>query len=297
MIMVSKMIKKIIKRGVSKCYSRFRLRPSRSKEECVLLEASRARCDISSLAGQAAAEMAILGTLILICFSVLLTYGQRLDVQQQLKMEAFRRALQKAYERNSSVSYTMEKDVRLFSLFGGFGEGQGSTLNSTASVMWQKGFAGEQGTTNQTSFAFYQINDEIIGNENTGLPRYEKTVIGHQGNESDVMVPVSVWKEDARKIVRFSSTSGKEEEKNTGTIINTQDSDFSETVRRQLYVRWDRAETDARNRFNTPNYRYEGTYGGPYEHGAYYNQAINRTEYSAGAAGTTIHRHREWTTD
>ena len=54
--------------------------------------------------GQAVAELAIFGSLILLVFSIILMYGQRLETQQQVKMEAFRKALQKAYDRNGSVS-------------------------------------------------------------------------------------------------------------------------------------------------------------------------------------------------
>jgi len=163
--------------------------------------------------GQAAVELAILGSLILLAVSTLLIYGQRLELQQQLKMEAFRKALQKAYQRNSSVTYTLKKDSRFFNLMAGFGQGQASTLGASASAMWQKGAPGASGAKGQTqaSFAYYQINDEMVGIQDTGgdimLPRYNRTTIDSDGAISGEMtVPVSVYKEERVSTEDYSSS-------------------------------------------------------------------------------------------
>ena len=77
--------------------------------------------------GQAAAELAILGVLVIVAFSYIMNFGQSLGSQQQTKMEAFRRALQKAYIRNASASFTLKKDVSAASVNSGFFQGQGLT--------------------------------------------------------------------------------------------------------------------------------------------------------------------------
>jgi len=264
--------------------------------------------------GQSAAEMAIFGSLILICFSVLLTYGQRLDAQQQIKMEAFRKALQKAWDINSSVSYTVEKDHRFFNLMGGFGQGQPSSLSASASVMWQKGASGSQGTTDDTSFSFYEINDQMIGSETTGLPRYDKTVIGHDGTPTtSVNVPAGVWKKEIVKVTGYDSTAIKDEA-DGGVITNIQESDLGETVITRLYTRFDKAETDAGEAINVPEYVYADSANNTYEYegdtitvtpplnaessqGAYDDEDINRIKYSKDEVGAIIHKQRTWTTE
>jgi type II secretory pathway pseudopilin PulG len=262
--------------------------------------------------GQAAVELAIFGTLILLVFSVLLMYGQRLDSQQQVKMEAFRRALQKAYERNGSVSYTLKKESRAFNLFSGFGQGQPATVGSSASVLWQKGMSGNQGSDKAESFAYYAINDNEIGSkgDGTGLPRYPKQQWTATGGQMLVYVPVSVWSEEQIRKEEYSGTM-KKEESPTGGIINTRTSDLKDTVNVTLDTRIDNS-TDKDLWDNTvppPEYVYEGeTYEvegedrqvegiGTASLGAYSRDDINRIDYSTDKVGTTIHRERSWQSD
>jgi hypothetical protein len=239
--------------------------------------------------------MAILGSLILLCFSTLLTFGQRLEEQQNVKMEAFRYALQKAWNKNSSVSYTYRKDGRFFNLNSGFGQGEPSGLSSTANVMWQKGNAGSQGATEDNAFAYYRINDQELE-----MNRHSKDVIAHDGSHSDVKVPESVYKEQERRLTNYSTTVSKNETPD-GTITNTKTSDLQDTNTLKLYTRWDDSESDARYgpgnpRYVAPSYRYPNPAGSSYTQGAKYNPATNRIEYSSTATGTTIHKQRTWTT-
>lgn len=276
-------------------------------------------------AGQAAAELAILGTLVLLCFSTLLIYGQRLEEQQTVKMEAFRKALQKSYERNSSVSYTLKKDTRFFNLLGSFGEGEASNVSSTASVMWQKGTAGLQGTKDDASFAYYQVNDQMVGDVVTGLPRYNKTVIDYTGKKNEnVKVPSDVWREESKKQTAYSLFSRKQED-NSGTIVNTKQANLQESSTTQVFTRFDYSERDARKGpgeggYVLPKYAYEG---GSYEHegdtiavnapahnissqGAFYidpnlsenadKPNTNRYEYRSDAVGAQNIKQRTWQT-
>ncbi len=260
--------------------------------------------------GQAMVELAILGSLILLILSALLTYGQRLTAQQQIKMEAFRKALTRAYQRNSSVSYTLKRDTRFSNLLGGYREGQHSGLGASASVMWVKGTPGLQGTKGDNSFAFYEINDVMIGDLNEGLPRYSKTVYTRTGSREEIKAPVSIWKEDVEKHTTYSTQSKRKEEKEKEKepqIINTAVADLKETIKTRLYTRFDKSETDPNKPRIPPSYVYEGQsygdqtivfyppiYQGAYEQGAYENK-INRIEYRQGS-GENIHYERTWKT-
>ncbi len=248
--------------------------------------------------GQAAAEMAILGTLLILAFSVLLTYGQRLSGQQQTKMEAFRNALSTAFKKNSSVSYSFRKDVRFHNAMGGFGEGQGSSLSASASVMWQKGMAGEQNTVNLTAFAFNNINNNEIEME-----RVKKRIIGYDGSQSDVWVPLSAWNENGIRTTDYAVTNQKQEATG-GTITNRQVADLKDTSTSKLYLRRDTSVSDARKGpgdagYYPPSYDYNCQDCAPKinSYGAYYNPANNRIEYKTDSEGHNVHMERAWQTD
>lgn len=162
--------------------------------------------------GQAVAELAILGTLIIAAFAYIMSFGQSLSAEQQIKMEAFRRAMQKAYLRNGSVDFTLKKYSRSASVNAGFLQGQGTTPQASGKVMWQKGQAGDFKSDDQSSFNFWQVNDTLtVGQDQYGLPRYIKTIVNNDGSEKDVFVPVSVYKEDATRIENYSFDSTKQE--------------------------------------------------------------------------------------
>ena len=261
---------------------------------------------------QAAVELAIFGSLILLAFSVVLMYGQRLDTQQHVKMEAFRRALQKAYERNGSVSYTLKKEGRSFNLFGGFGQGQPSTESATASVMWQKGMPGPQGNKEGESYAYYRINEQEIGDkgDGTGLPRYPRPQKDINGHDTTVWVTPSIWTEDNLRSEVYSSGVEKKESPQGG-IINTRVSDLQDTIQTTLHLRVDTSKADATDPKNPPlpSYYYEGqTYTDPdmgeqtvtsipaVSLGAYVRDDLS-IDYNQNKTGTTIHRARQWQTD
>lgn len=266
--------------------------------------------------GQAAVELAIFGSLILVAFSVLLMYGQRLESQQQVKMEAFRKALQKAYQHNGSVNYTFKKEARSFNLFGGFGQGQPSTVSSTASVLWQKGMPGPQidprDEDKQESYSYYAINDNEIKFDN--YPKLQRNLMG---KDVTVWVPASVYSEDQIRTETFTAAVRKQE--NAQQIVNVKSSDLSDTIDTTLHVRVDTSyDSNPHDKeAPLPRYVYEGhsyeyeegecTYGGdctqtirpvaPVSLGAYARDDINRIDYSRDRVGTTIHKERSWETD
>lgn len=104
--------------------------------------------------GQATTELAIFGSLILVCFAILISYGQNMQEQQILQQQAFRKALQKAYNENAFVSYNITKNPRTVNIFGNYGEGGRSSTGAGASVNWCLGEPEDK--------SYYQINEDEI---------------------------------------------------------------------------------------------------------------------------------------
>ncbi|MBI4707609.1 MAG: hypothetical protein HY761_06760 [Candidatus Omnitrophica bacterium] len=191
---------------------------------------------------QSVVELAVLSSMMLLGASLLLSFGQRLEMQQKLKMDAFRIAMQKAYEKNGTVSYTIKKDARFFNLLGGFGQGQPSTIGASASLMWQKGMPGPQGVDNDASYAFYEINGQPLGNADTGLARKKKEVVGFDGSKREITAPESIWKEERRVVEKYDSYAKREENLPAGNGIRTsKKSELTSNIETKIYTRFDKA--------------------------------------------------------
>ncbi len=247
------------------------------------------------LNGQAALELTIFCTLILLAFSTLLMYGQRMMAQQQLKMETFRNALGKAYDKNASVSITAKKDLRTYNLMGPFGQGQVTTVGASATAMWQKGLGGRSGSDgDKTQFAYYKLN-----NEEFRLSHRDKDIISLDGSPQTVSVPISVWREETTRHEQYSSGVSKEEQQGQ-PYKNTQVANLTDTTDTRLYVRFDKSYDDDPEHSGDsasilPDYSDEGFL--QREQGAYYNETTQRVEYSTEAAGNTVRREKEWETN
>ena len=279
-----------------------------------------------SLKGQAAVELAVFGFLIVVAFSVLVLYGQQLALQQQLKMEAFRRAMKMAHYKNSSVSYTIKKDTRFIDIVGGFGKGQATAVGGSAMVMWQKGIPGlhEKKSKDFTSYAYYVINDQSMGDAD-GLERYDKNTKGFDGSEQKIKTPFSVWKEEIERFEDYNTSVIKNETKSDkpkkipSKIINTRISNLKDTITTKLYLRKD--ISDPPDAWTTPNPVYVNSTAVPTaKQGAvivmpgdratvdddgvtkYTDMNLgdtdpNRVAYTTLGVGTTVYREREWGTD
>jgi len=203
--------------------------------------------------GQAPIEMAIFGTLILLCLGAFLSYAQRFDAQQQVMMETFRKALNAAYSNNNSVTYTYNKPVRFANLFGGYKEGQSSAVRSASLVMWVKGTAGPSGTKGEISQGYYQF-----GNQALLLPQHPKEVFTIRGDTTEVKVTEGVWKQDVQKEISYRGNIEKNES-STG-ITNSRNASLNEQDTIVLHTRWDKAKSDPRERWddptNVPDYEY-----------------------------------------
>jgi hypothetical protein len=172
--------------------------------------------------------------------------------------------------------------------------------------MWQKGYAGEQDSDDEQQFAYYQVNENFIGEVETDsnstdivLPRYEKISTGFDGSNQTIKVPVSVWKEVIKKQDSYNASVTRNEA--AGRIVSSKTSTLGETIDTKLRVRFDKSTDEAPWDTYTPPPEYiydtDSTISEvePIAQGAYYNQSTNRIDYREGAGGT-IQRTRTWTT-
>lgn len=204
----------------------------------------------SNRRGQSAMELAILGTLILIGFASVMAYGQKLYGINQAKMEAFRKAMSKAWVMNANASYTLKKNTREAALESGYGHGGPGTNQSSASVMWVKGKSGYESFVDtlgeeQGSFNYYEYNGQTLGDAQFGLPGHETTTVGYDGSEKTVLTPESVYTdnevrtEDYRGTLSNNATIIKEE--TNSNIKITKGANVTDSGSGTFKARWDSA--------------------------------------------------------
>ncbi|MGE5309370.1 MAG: hypothetical protein ACM3OC_09815 [Deltaproteobacteria bacterium] len=92
--------------------------------------------------GQSVTELATFGSILLLVTMYLLRYGLQYNYQQDVQMEAFRRALAKEFSRtdeidqNSGSVVHLVKDSKMIDPTNPFGTGSVSTLRGSADVVW-----------------------------------------------------------------------------------------------------------------------------------------------------------------
>ncbi|MFA5286836.1 MAG: hypothetical protein WC394_01010 [Candidatus Omnitrophota bacterium] len=209
--------------------------------------------------GQAAAELAILGVLALLAFSFVMNFGQSLGRAQQVRMESFRKALRKAYDKNGSVSYTLRKNVNMASVNSGFFQGQDSAAENTGSVTWSKGLSGPSGTTDEGSYAYWQINRNLPIEPGY----YKEYQYGPTGSRSDekIKIPVSVYKVDEIRRVDYTYNLEKRESSGNDSAIDySKRATLVDTSTGLLYTRIDKNidKNPGDDNVPTPHYQVRG---------------------------------------
>ena len=163
--------------------------------------------------GQAVTEMAIFGSVIFLCFGVLLSYAHNFTEQQALQQQSFRMALQH-YEDNGFISYNIIKHYNMPNLGGAFRQGERGSVSAGNSVSW---YIGEP-----ESRSFYQINEDL-----KEIPRHEK---------DDVDTPDEVWNIETDSQAGYSANELKQE--NTERIRTTRSSSNKDDVTTRLKIRY-----------------------------------------------------------
>ena len=85
---------------------------------------------------QAATELAVLGSLIIVAFSFLIQYSEKINRQQSNIQQTFRAALGEARGANSSASYTKVAFRRMPNVSNPMELGQQQNFSSSSNVLW-----------------------------------------------------------------------------------------------------------------------------------------------------------------
>ena len=180
--------------------------------------------------GQSALEVTIFGILLVIILYGMVSYAQRLSYLQQVKMRTFRAALNKAYEKNGVANFLNRHNAVLISQESYF-KGHPAAVDSTASVLWQKGISGSKDTTDEQANTYIQSTRQ--GQDlSIAIPidTENRTYINFDGTNRTVKTPYGVWKEDklweeyyGSKVEKKESASGINYNKYGSTTVNADD--------------------------------------------------------------------------
>ena len=177
---------------------------------------------------QATTELAIFGSLILVIFGALLSYGQRLNEEQAVAMDAFRYAVQRAGTDNGFVSYSVIRNKNLYDLMGSFLNPQSSSFSGSSTVLWAKGEASNK--------SYYRINDD----EKEMQSIKKKT--GDQDEDGDDIkkdYPVEVWDTETSDETGYAENYNKTE--GAEGITTTQEGFLRDKIKVTLKTRYDQS--------------------------------------------------------
>jgi len=197
--------------------------------------------------GQAALEVTIFGILFVLIIYGMVSYGQRLSYQQQVRMEGFRAALKRAYDNNGVASYLLKKNERLASAQHGFLEGTPARVDGMAAIMWQKGISGPANTTDEQGH-FYTKVDDFEGFE---AEMTNKTYVDYDGTKRTVKTPHDIWEEDLKWEANYKNTLKKDE--SASGISYDKNVRLDETVKHTFHWGFDKAEYNP-NKLWVPQY-------------------------------------------
>lgn len=88
---------------------------------------------------QTATEFAVLGALVILAFSFLINYSEKLNRQQSYIMQTFRAALKEARNANNAASYTRVAFRRMPNVDNPMELGQLQSFSNTSNVLWADG--------------------------------------------------------------------------------------------------------------------------------------------------------------
>ncbi|MFA4853984.1 MAG: hypothetical protein WC616_01355 [Candidatus Omnitrophota bacterium] len=245
--------------------------------------------------GQAVAEMAIFGTLILLIFGVLLSFMQQFNDRQYTQMEAFRRALEKANSYTSgaedgsgaSVQYTLVQNRHQINLAGGYKQGSNVTQTGSANVYWAipksaKGSSAE-------SLLVFRINeDEGEIKYNDYIPEAHRR-IDEDGKERSTYWVLETQNMNTDSDTLFNETNVKSED--TYAITNRRVSRLKDDIVTAVPYRIVEKSTSGSDYKKTIE---EGTLYQVQQ--GVYRDSDGQYKYSQGTTGNEVTREKTWVT-
>lgn len=245
--------------------------------------------------GQAVAEMAIFGTLILFVFGVLLSFVQQLNDRQYVQMEAFRRALEKAnsYIGNAddgsgaSVQYTLAQNRHQINLAGGYKQGSNITQTGSANVYWAIPKS-EKGSSADSLLVFRVNEDEGVFKYNDFIPEAHRKTDA-EGKERPTYWVLQPESMNTDSDTLFNETNVKSED--TYAITNKRVSSLKDDIVTAIPYKIVEKRTSDSDYENTieEGILYEVKQGVYLDSGGQY-------KYSQGAVGNEVVREKTWVT-
>jgi hypothetical protein len=241
--------------------------------------------------GQSVVELAIMGGIILMLFGIILSHIQRLNDQQYVEMETFRRALEKANTyrgvnsegAGASVQLTQMQNRRHSDLSPEFRKGSPSSAGHSANVFWAVPKVGEE----PDNLIVYKINeDEEVFKYNDLVPKVEVD----KGEEQPYSFRIETTTVDSD--TDFTETTRKQE--TPGALTTTRESSLEDVVNTRITYTV-RIKDNDNNPDNDPILK------GPLElvdktQWLYRDAKDGQYKYSEQATGNTVERGRSWTT-
>lgn len=171
---------------------------------------------------QAVAEMAIFGSVVLVLVGVVISYVQKLNDQQCLEMESFRRSLQRANTFQSeesespgaSVQMVQIENTRQADIMGEFAKGTTQTQDNQTNVFWAV----------PTEGAYYNSGEEALPKD---------LVLGRINEDEQEVDPFPLeFYVNSSSDIAFAEDAVKSE--NPGSIDNARFSDRQEILLTQI---------------------------------------------------------------
>jgi hypothetical protein len=106
---------------------------------------------------QAVLELAILGSLIIAAFAILISYSEKYNREQSYMQQTFRATLKKAKELNNSVSWAAMDLRRMPNVTSPMEIGQLQQFSSSSSILWTDGKKPATGESSKAK-SYYQFN-------------------------------------------------------------------------------------------------------------------------------------------
>lgn len=244
--------------------------------------------------GQAVAEMAIFGTLILLIFGVLLSFIQQFNDRQYVQMEAFRRALEKANSyigdaedgAGASVQYTLAQNRHQMNLSGGYKQGSNVTQTGSANVYWAIPKSAKGSSAD--SLLIFRINeDEGQFKYNDFIPEAHRRIDG-DGNERPAYWVLQTENMNTDSDTLFSERNVKSED--TYAITNKRTSRLRDDI--VTAVPYKIVEKNTSNDDETTvetGILYQVQQG-------VYLDSDGQYKYGQGAVGNEVTREKTWVT-
>jgi uncharacterized protein (UPF0333 family) len=152
--------------------------------------------------GQAAVELAVLGALVILAFSYLISYSERLNRQQANLMQTFRAALKTANDANSSGSFTKVAHRRMANVTNPFQLGSVEVFSDSASVYWSDGKKDEGASEDEDDpgVNLKQVNDSD--------PEQQPESEDHSAGDTEVTTDVSTYVTSAESTLTKDNAPG-----------------------------------------------------------------------------------------